>query len=123
MKNRLLAVAAISEAATGVVLVVYLPIVIKLLFGAKIIGVGVVMSRIAGIALIALGVACWRCAEASCALSGMLTYSSLATLYLFYLGLTGGFTGILLWPAVVVHAVLSMLLAQLWFKTCKEAST
>lgn len=104
----------------GLVLVIYPPVVIKLLFGAEIVGAGMVLSRIAGIALIALGVACWPCATASRALCGMLTYSSLATLYLFYLGLGGGFIGILLWPAVVLHAALTLLLARSWIKARED---
>ena len=51
----LLAVAAVGEAATGLALLVYPPIVVRLLFGAEIAGAGVVMSRIAGISLLALG--------------------------------------------------------------------
>ena len=47
MKN-LLAVAAVGEAITGLVLLVYPPIVVRLLFGAEIAGAGVVMSRILG---------------------------------------------------------------------------
>jgi hypothetical protein len=45
----------------------------------------------------------------------MLTYSALVMLYLGYVGLAG-FTGILLWPAVVVHAVLTVLLVRTCFK-------
>jgi hypothetical protein len=41
----------------------------------------------------------------------MLTYSVLVTLYLAYLGLAGGSTGVLLWPAVVLHVILTALLA------------
>jgi hypothetical protein len=41
-----------------------------------------------------------------------LTYSAAVTLYLAYLGLAGGFSGILLWPAIVVHGVLTALLAR-----------
>jgi len=33
-------------------------------------------------------------------------------LYLAFLGIVGGFNGILLWPAVVVHAILTALLAR-----------
>ena len=120
MKERLLAVAAVAEGVTGLILLIYPPIVVKLLFGAEITGAGVVMSRIAGIGLIGLGVACWPCEKASCALCGMLTYSSLATLYLFYLGLGGGFIGILLWPAVVLHAALTLLLARSWIKARED---
>ncbi len=116
MKNRVLTVAAVGEAATGLVLFVYPPIVIKLLFGTEISGAGMVMSRITGITLIALGVACWPCATVSCALCGMLTYSALATLYLVYVGFAGGLSGILLWPAVLLHAVLTLLLGRSWFR-------
>ena len=58
MKN-LLVLAAAGEAIAGLILLVYPPILVKLLFGAPIVGAGVVMSRIAGISLIALGLACW----------------------------------------------------------------
>jgi hypothetical protein len=46
----------------------------------------------------------------------MLTYSAAVTLYLAYLGFAGGLSGILLWPAVVLHTVLSVLLARAWFE-------
>jgi len=111
--KKLLALAAVSEAVTGLVLLVYPPIVVHLLFGADIAGAGILLSRIAGISLIALGVACWPRNTAHGALFGMLTYSTLAALYLAYLGITGG-VGILLWPAVAVHAVLSFLLIRAW---------
>ena len=42
----------------------------------------------------------------------MLTYSALVTLYLRYLGLAGGLTGVLLWPAVALHVILTALLAR-----------
>jgi hypothetical protein len=122
MKN-LLALAAVSEATAGLVLLVYPPIVVKLLFGAEISGAGVVMSRIAGMSLIALGLACWPAREtgprAGWPLCGMLTYSSLVTLYLVYLGLDGEWVGKLLWPAAAVHLVLSILLVWAWFNESK----
>lgn len=123
MKNRLLALAAAGEAVTGLVLLVYPSIVTKLLFGADIAGIAVVTSRFAGLALIALGVACWPCGSASRALCGMLTYSSLATLGLLYLALSGKWNGPLLWPAVVLHAVLTLLLARAWFKQQEDRTT
>ena len=97
----LLAVAAACEAALGLILLVYPPIVIRLLLGAEIIGVGDVVSRFAGIALISLGVACWPNGSARQALDGMLTYGTLAALYLAYVGVRGQGVGVLLWPAVV----------------------
>ena len=45
----------------------------------------------------------------------MLIYSAAVTLYLAYLGAVGGFGGILLWPAVALHAVMTILLFQARF--------
>ena len=111
--KKLLILAALSEAATGLVLFVYPPIVVHVLFGAAVTGAGIILSRIAGISLIALGIACWPRNTAQGALFGMLTYSTLAALYLAYVGITG-VVGILLWPAVAVHAVLSFFLIRAW---------
>jgi hypothetical protein len=62
------------------------------------------------LALIALGVACWP----GTPLVGMLTYMALSALYLAYIGFVGISTGVLLWPAVALHAVLTVLLARAW---------
>ena len=94
-------------------------LVVWLLFGAEIVGVGVVVSRLAGIALIGLGVACWPGPP----LIGMLTYSVLAMLYLTYIGVRGEFIGPLLWPAVVLHTVLTFLIARTWFKPQQDRLT
>jgi hypothetical protein len=107
-----LAVAAACEAATGLVLLVYPPIVIQLLLGAGIIGAGEVVSRFAGIALIGLGVACWPNGSDRHVFYGMLTYGALAALYLAYVGVRGQGGGMLLWPAVAAHAILIILLLR-----------
>jgi len=73
MKAKLLVLAAVGEAAIGLVLVVYPPIVVELLFGAETAGAGIVMSRIAGISLIALGIACWPAVAAHVVLTMLLT--------------------------------------------------
>src|SRR5271166_182622 len=101
--KKVLALAALAEAGTGVILLAWPPIVVRLLFGAEISGAGELMSRIAGIALIGLGVSCRPGNSAFQSLSGMLTYSALAMLYLSYIGVRGEAVGVLLWPAVVAH--------------------
>ena len=106
--RRVLVLAAVSEAATGVAVLIAPSIVGKLLFGAELTGVAVNMGRVAGIALIGLGVACWPGPPRI----GMLTYGVLVTLYLAYEGFTGGSVGNLLWPAVVVHVILAVLLTR-----------
>ena len=113
MKDRLLAFAAIGEVVTGLGLLIFPSLVSWLLLGAELDGDSIPIARVTGIALIGLGIACWpRCT----ALCGMLTYSTLVTLYLAYVRLVSGFNGILLWPAVALHAVLTLLLAWAWFK-------
>ena len=105
--RRVLVLATVAEAATGVALLVAPSLVAQLLFGAELIGAAVAIARLAAIALIGLGVACWPGPPRI----GMLTYGAVVTLYLAYLGIAGGLNGILLWPAVVVHVVLTFLLA------------
>jgi len=102
-----LVLAAVGEAATGVALLIAPSLVGQLLLGEPLAGVAVPVARVAGIALIGLGIACWPGPP----LIGLLTYSAVVTLYLAYLGLAGGFGGVLLWPAVVLHLLLVALLA------------
>jgi hypothetical protein len=42
----------------------------------------------------------------------MLIYSAAVALYLASVGFAGGLTGILLWPAVVLHVILTALLTR-----------
>jgi hypothetical protein len=52
----------------------------------------------------------------------MLTYSAGVTLYLACVGLSGGLTGILLWPAVGLHVILTSLLLEAWLKKRKNSN-
>ncbi len=123
MNKKVLALAAAAEAGMGLLLLGWPPIVVRLLFSAEISGAGVIMSRIAGIALISLGVSCWPGNSALQPLNGMLTYGTLAMLYLTYIGIRGGTVGLLLWPAVVLHAILVVLLFRARFKEKTEGIT
>ena len=51
--KKLLILAAVTEALTGLTLLVYPPILVRLLFDSEIAGAGLLASRIAGISLIA----------------------------------------------------------------------
>jgi hypothetical protein len=103
-----LAFAAVGEAATGLALLIVPSLVGQLLLGTELTGISIPVARVAGIALIALGVACWP----GTPLTGMLTYSAAVTLYLAYVGFADGLSGPLLWPAVVLHAILTALLVR-----------
>jgi hypothetical protein len=80
----------------------------RLLLGEALTGIAIPVARVAGIALLALGIACWPGPPRV----GMLIYSAAVTLYLAYIGFVGGLTGVLLWPAVVLHVVLTALLTR-----------
>ena len=107
--KKVLIVAAILEGFTGVVLLANPSIVPRLLFGADVAGAGAAMSRITGICLIALSVACWPDGNMLRGFCGMLTYSTIVMVFCVIVA-AGGEVGILLWPAVAFHAGLSFAL-------------
>jgi hypothetical protein len=105
--NKALVFAAVSEFATGVALLIAPSLVGQWLLGADLTGVAVIVARVAGIALVALGVACWPGTPRV----GMLIYGAAVALYLGWLAVTGGAGGPLLLPAVVLHVILTAVLA------------
>jgi len=108
--KRLLMFTGVAEAATGVALMAAPVLVGRLLLGTEMAGVAIVVARVAGIALLALGVGTWP----GPASLGMLTYNALATVYFAYLALGGEWVVPLLWPAVGLHAVFTILLGRAW---------
>src|SRR5438552_17810775 len=113
--RKVLTFAAVFEAVTGLALLIVPSLVGRLLLGAELTD-AIPVARVAGIALVALGVCCW---PGSTALGGMLTYSAGVTVYLAYIGVSGNWVGKLLWPAVVVHAVITLILIRAWFQLRK----
>jgi hypothetical protein len=117
----LLALAAVLEASTGLALLTGPATVAGLLLGNDLSGASMSLGRIAGLALFSLGIACWPGRDAPAglapALRAMLTYNLLVSMYLLYLGARGEWAGRLLWPAVVIHAVLAVLLGHGWFRS------
>ena len=73
-----------------------------------------VLARVTGAALLAIGVACWlaRNDERSAAqfglLTGVLIYDGAAAAVLAWAALGPGLLGLALWPAVVLHAGLAV---------------
>ncbi|MGB8578436.1 MAG: hypothetical protein WCD56_17995, partial [Pseudolabrys sp.] len=57
--KKVLIFAAVAEAATGLALLIVPSLVGQLLLGEELTGIAVPVARVAGIALIALGVTCW----------------------------------------------------------------
>jgi Ca2+/Na+ antiporter len=115
--GKILAFTAVVEVGTGLVLMIDPAIVVAFLLGADVSGAGILLGRCFGIALLALGVACWpgrRAESASPAFRGMLIYNALIALYLAYLGTVAHLGGLLFWPAVALHAAVAVLLVWTW---------
>jgi hypothetical protein len=111
--NKALIFAAVAEVATGLALLIVPSLVGQLLLGEELTGIAIPVARVAGVALIGLGITCWPGPP----LVGMVTYSTVVAFYLAYLGFAGGLTGVFLWPAVALHLVLSILLGCAWLLT------
>src|SRR6266478_6946883 len=112
--SRLLKLAAIIEAATGLALIAVPAIVVRLLLGAEISGASIPLARVAGAALLALGVACWLARDdtqsraARGLVVAMLMYNIPAAAVLAFAGIGLGLHGVVLWPAVVLHAAMAV---------------
>ena len=124
MIERFLTLTAIIEAATGLALIAVPAIVVRLLLGAEISGASIPLGRVAGAALLALGVACWLARDdaQSRATRGlvvaMLMYNLVATAVLAFAGIGLGLHGVVLWPAVVLHAAMGV-----WCVGCLRRSS
>ena len=112
--NRLLKLTAIIEAATGLGLIAVPAIVVRLLLDAEITGAIIPLGRVAGLALLALGVACWLARDdtqsraARGLVSAMVLYNLGVVIILGSAGLGSQSVGIVLWPAVILHAVMAV---------------
>ena len=123
--RKLLIFASVVETATGLALLIDPRFVVGLLVGAKTPVDEIPMGRLPGIAILALGLACWPSGQharaGSPAFRGMLVYNALIALFLTYLFVVGHMGGVLLWPAVVLHAVVALLLVWLWRDDRRDA--
>jgi hypothetical protein len=107
--RRLVQAIAAAETATGFVAIAAPRLLARLLFSGD------------GIALVGLGIA--SLGSSRDAVRGLLVYSTLAAVGLAALG-ASGIRGSLLWPAVALHSVLSILLfVSMRRSTHEEART
>lgn len=121
MRTRTLFIAmALGEAGVGVALLASPSPIAAILLGAPLDGpVALVVGRLAGAALLTLGLACWLARNdgasgaASGLVSAMLLYNAGAAAVLAYAGLGLGLSGIGIWPATVLHSALAA-----WCATC-----
>ena len=110
--NQVLRIVSLAEAATGLALLIVPSVVGALLFGDGLTGLAIPVARVAGIALLSLSIACWF----SSPVAAMFGYSTAVMLYLGYCGVAEGSqsSGVLLWPAVGMHLLISLVLVRAW---------
>ena len=116
-----IAVAAAIEAGTALVLLSFPSLFVRLLLGVELSEPGQVVGRFAGLALLALVLACWPGAGTQgtsvSSLRALLVFSVLVAVYLVYLGIGSSFIGPLLWSAAILHTVVAIFLARAWLNT------
>jgi hypothetical protein len=113
LQKSVVTAAAWIEILAGAALLTVLDIACRLLFAATPEGLGRPIGRFAGIALLAFGIACLPSRVAgsrSGAVKGLLAYNVGVTILLSWVGIATMFRGVLLWPAVVLHAVIAIAL-------------
>ena len=110
----LLITTAIGEIATGIALLAVPALVASILLAAALDApAGLALARVAGMALLALGVVCWMARDdaqsraARGVVAAMLLYNAGAVAVLVYAGMGLGLSGIGLWPVVLLHAALA----------------
>lgn len=116
----LLIVSAILETAIGLALLLLPSLPVSLLLGVSLdTPGGRVVARVAGCALLALGLACWLARDdgKSCAARGivaaMLVYNLAVAGVLVYAGLGLRLSGTGLWPTVILHMAMAV-----WSTAC-----
>jgi small basic protein len=109
--KRFLIVTAVIELGAGFALICSPSATLALLIGSRLDTSAVVtLGRVAGAALCALGVACWLARDdtqsraARGLVATMLFYNIAVAAVLAFAGVGHGLQGMLLWPAVVIHA-------------------
>jgi len=114
-QGKLFIATALIEGCTGLSLVSLPALVIWLLLGVeKPSPEALIVGRVSGASLLAIGVACWL-AHSDCGsrsqyglLWGMLIYNVGACVVLAFAGAMMRMSGVALWPTVVLHAVLTI---------------
>ena len=121
----LLSVTGALEAATGLVLLMAPSVLVELLLGAAPgTSAGLTVSRVAGVALLALGVACWLAREdqagraAKGLVAAMLLYNVAVIAILVLAWMSLGLFGIAFWPVVLAHTGLAA-----WCVACLSTRT
>jgi hypothetical protein len=120
-----LCVTAFVEVATGLCLLALPAILFVVLLGLDRPTIDAIfVGRLAGAALLAIGIASWlartddRTPAQLGLLTGILIYNAAASMLLVYAGAFLKMVGVLLWPAAAIHAILAV-----WCVRCVRQSS
>jgi hypothetical protein len=123
--KKLLSVTAFAETGVGSTLLVSPQLVAGLLLGVSLDApAALIVGRIAGAALLSLGGACWLARDDGPTLArrgvvaAMLLYNCAAGAVLASAGAGARLVGVLMWPAVALHAALAV-----WCIICLRSGT
>jgi Kef-type K+ transport system membrane component KefB len=116
---------AMIELGAGLALLSYPSLAVAFLVGAPLEGPAAFMAgRVCGAALLALAVACWlargdtQSRAANGLVAAMLLYDVAVAAILAFAALGNGLYGVALWPAVILHTVMSV-----WCVACLRHSS
>ena len=122
-RKLLLLITALVEAATGLCLLILPAMLFAVLLGLERATVDTIfIGRIAGAALLAIGIASWMARSDTPTppqlglLTGIFVYNTTTSMLLAFAGAVLKMVGILLWPAVALHAILAV-----WCFSCLRA--
>ena len=123
--RKLLVVTALAETGAGLTLLLSPPLVVWLLLGVSLDAPAAsIVGRIAGAALLSLGVACWLARDDGPSraqrglVAAMLLYNCTAGAILANAAAAVRPVGVLMWPAVAFHAVFAV-----WCLACLRSGS
>ncbi|WP_255475943.1 hypothetical protein [Synechococcus sp. BIOS-E4-1] len=111
-RSTLYRLASAIELVTGVTLLSLPAIVMQQLFSSPASDAGEQLTRLYGLALIGLGVACWGSPCPISARRGLLVYNCSAAVLLIILGSQALSGGAAVWAGALIHVVLGVLMIR-----------
>jgi len=126
--KKLLKFTSVLETLLGVFLIIDPSLVLKILFNMGSTASIIALSRLTGIIYFCFGIACFPKNDISGnynkspVVRAMFLYNILAAIYLGYLKFVSGYDGKLLFPAVILHVLITLCFVYIIFISKKDIS-
>jgi hypothetical protein len=122
--KRLLIVTSFLEGSTGLALIVKPSLIVLFLLGSPLANpLSVIITRIAGVALVSLAIVCWFSRKSNNMVGvtiALLFYNLASVVLLGYAGVYESLNGVALWPAVAAHIAMTLWCAMLLYRNKPE---